>query len=161
MASMTIESPDAPDALKTFGVGADRFGRVALRRAESVVNLVAALFVLVIVHWAAQPPDEDHPYGHEKADYLSAGVEGSLILLAALTIAFSAIGRLLDPQPISDVGIGLSVSVVASAINLVVARKLIAAGREHRSLVLECDGRYLMTDVWTSVGVVMASGSSP
>jgi cation diffusion facilitator family transporter len=129
--------------------------------AESVVNLVAALFVLVIVHWAAQPPDEDHPYGHEKADYLSAGVEGSLILLAALTIAYSAIGRLLDPQPISDVGIGLSVSVVASAINLVVARKLIAAGREHRSLVLECDGRHLMTDVWTSVGVVMASGSSP
>jgi cation diffusion facilitator family transporter len=122
--------------------------------AESVVNLVAALFALVIVHWAARPPDEDHPYGHEKADYLSAGVEGSLILLAALTIAYSAVGRLLDPQPISDVGIGLSVSVVASAINLVVARKLMAAGREHRSLVLEADGRHLMTDVWTSVGVV-------
>jgi cation diffusion facilitator family transporter len=122
--------------------------------AESVVNLVAALFALVIVHWAARPPDEDHPYGHEKADYLSAGVEGSLILLAALTIAYSATRRLLDPQPISDVGIGLSVSVVASAINLVVARKLMAAGREHRSLVLESDGRHLMTDVWTSVGVV-------
>jgi cation diffusion facilitator family transporter len=96
----------------------------------------------------------DHPYGHEKADYLSAGVEGSLILLAALTIAYSATQRLLDPQPISDVGIGLSVSVAASAINLVVARKLMAAGREHRSLVLEADGRHLMTDVWTSVGVV-------
>jgi cation diffusion facilitator family transporter len=122
--------------------------------AESVVNLAAALFALVIVHWAARPPDEDHPYGHEKADYLSAGVEGSLILLAALTIAYSATQRLLDPQPISDVGIGLSVSVAASAINLVVARKLMAAGREHRSLVLEADGRHLMTDVWTSVGVV-------
>jgi cation diffusion facilitator family transporter len=122
--------------------------------AESVVNLVAALFALVIVHWAARPPDEDHPYGHEKADYLSAGVEGSLILLAAVTIAYSAIGRLLDPQPISDVGVGLSVSVVASAINLVVARMLLTAGREHRSLVLEADGRHLMTDVWTSVGVV-------
>jgi len=122
--------------------------------AESVVNLVAAVIALVIVHRAARPPDEDHPYGHEKADYLSAGVEGSLILLAALTIAFSAIPRLLDPQPISDVGIGLSVSVGASAINLVLARMLIAAGREHRSIVLEADGRHLMTDVWTSVGVV-------
>jgi cation diffusion facilitator family transporter len=122
--------------------------------AESVVNLVAALFALVIVHWAAIPPDEDHPYGHEKADYLSAGVEGSLILLAAITIAYSAVRRLLDPQPISAVGIGVSVSIVASAINLVVARKLVAAGREQRSLVLEADGRHLMTDVWTSVGVV-------
>jgi cation diffusion facilitator family transporter len=110
------------------------------------------------VHWAARPPDEDHPYGHEKADYLSAGVEGSLILLAALTVAYPAIGRLLDPQPISDGAIGLSVSVVASAINLVVARKLIAAGREHRSLVLESDGQHLMTDVWTSVGVVIGVG---
>lgn len=122
--------------------------------AESVVNLVAALFALVIVHWAARPPDEDHPYGHEKADYLSAGVEGLLILLAAVTIAYTATRRLLDPQPISDVGIGLAVSVVASTINLMVARVLIAAGREHRSLVLEADGRHLMTDVWTSVGVV-------
>ena len=123
--------------------------------AESLVNLVAALFALVIVHWAARPPDEDHPYGHEKADYLSAGVEGSLILVAALTIAFAATRRLLDPQPISDVGIGLTVSVAASAINFAVARVLIAAGREHRSLVLEADGRHLMTDVWTSVGVVV------
>ena len=122
--------------------------------AESVVNLVAALFALVIVHWAARPPDEDHPYGHEKADYLAAGVEGSLILLAAVTIAVSATRRLLDPQPIGDVGIGLTVSVVASAINLAVARILLRAGREHRSLVLEADGRHLMTDVWTSIGVV-------
>lgn len=122
--------------------------------AESVVNLVTALFALVIVHWAARPPDEDHPYGHEKADYLSAGVEGGLILVAAATIAVSAT-RLLDPQPLSDLGIGLSVSVVVSAINLIVARKLMAAGREHRSLVLEPDGRHLMTDVWTSVGVVI------
>jgi cation diffusion facilitator family transporter len=107
------------------------------------------------VRWAARPPDEEHAYGHEKADYLSAGVEGSLILLAALTIALSAVRRVLDPQPISEVGIGLTVSVAASAINLVVARRLITAGREHRSLVLEADGRHLMTDVWTSVGVVV------
>jgi cation diffusion facilitator family transporter len=126
--------------------------------AESLVNLAAALFALVIVHWAARPPDEEHPYGHEKADYLSAGVEGLLVLLAAVTIAFSATRRLLDPQPISDVGVGLTISIAASAINLVVARMLIAAGREHRSIVLEADGRHLMTDVWTSVGVVAGVG---
>jgi len=123
--------------------------------AESLVNLAAALFALFIVHWASRPPDEDHPYGHDKADYLSAAVEGSLILVAAVTIAVSAVRRLIDPQPISDVGIGIAVSLAASMVNLVVARVLISAGREHRSLVLEADGRHLMTDVWTSAGVVV------
>jgi cation diffusion facilitator family transporter len=123
--------------------------------AESVVNLVAASFALVIVHWAARPPDEDHAYGHEKADYLSAGVEGALILLAAVTIGVSSVGRLIDPKPLSDVGIGVAVSVVASLVNLGVARTLMAAGREHGSLTLEADGRHLMTDVWTSVGIVL------
>ena len=123
--------------------------------AESVVNLVAASFALVIVHWAARPPDEDHAYGHEKADYLSAGVEGALILLAAVTIGVSAVARLMDPKPLSDVGIGIAVSVVASLVNLGVARTLMTAGREHGSLTLESDGRHLMTDVWTSVGIVV------
>jgi cation diffusion facilitator family transporter len=155
---LSVAAALATIALKTLAWALTGSVGLLSDAAESVVNLVAALFALVIVHWAARPPDEDHPYGHEKADYLSAGVEGSLILLAALTIAYSAIGRLLDPQPIGDVAVGLSVSVVASAINLVVARKLIAAGREHRSLVLESDGRHLMTDVWTSVGVVIGVG---
>jgi cation diffusion facilitator family transporter len=123
--------------------------------AESVVNLVAAVFALVVVHWAARPADEEHAYGHEKADYLSAGVEGALILLAAVVIAYSAIGRLLHPHGISDVGVGLAVSVVASLINLAVARTLISEGKRYRSLVLEADGRHLMTDVWTSAGVVV------
>jgi cation diffusion facilitator family transporter len=123
--------------------------------AESVVNLVAAVFALVVVYWAARPADEEHAYGHEKADYLSAGVEGALILVAAIVIGYSAVGRLLNPQGISDVGVGLSVSVMASLINLVVARVLIAEGKRHRSVVLEADGRHLMTDVWTSVGVVV------
>jgi cation diffusion facilitator family transporter len=122
--------------------------------AESVVNLVAALFALIVVQWSARPPDEEHAYGHEKADYLSAGVEGGLILLAAGTIAFSAVERLTNPQALSDVGLGLGASVVASAVNLAVARVLITAGQEHRSLPLEADGRHLMTDVWTSIGVV-------
>lgn len=123
--------------------------------AESVVNLVAAVFALVVVTWAARPPDEEHAYGHEKADYLSAGVEGGLILVAAVSIAYGSIGRLIDPEPIRDVAIGIGVSVVASSINLAVARLLIREGRTHRSLTLEADGRHLMTDVWTSVGVVV------
>ncbi|HEX8854683.1 MAG TPA: cation diffusion facilitator family transporter [Thermoleophilaceae bacterium] len=123
--------------------------------AESVVNLVAAVFALVVVHWASRPPDEEHAYGHEKADYLSAGVEGALILFAAVGIAYSAIGRLINPEPLSDVALGLGVSVAASAINLFVARKLITTGRSSNSIVLEADGRHLMTDVWTSAGVVV------
>jgi cation diffusion facilitator family transporter len=126
--------------------------------AESVVNLVAAVFALIVVRWAARPADEEHAYGHEKADYLSAGVEGSLILVAAVTIAYTAIGRLVDPQPLEDVGVGLGVSVVASLVNFAVARILISVGREERSIVLEADGRHLMTDVWTSVGVVAGIG---
>ncbi len=123
--------------------------------AESVVNLVAAIFALVAVQWAARPPDEDHAYGHEKADFLSAGVEGALILLAAVTIGTSAVDRLLNPAPIDNVGVGLAVSAVASLVNLAVARVLIRAGRDERSLILQADGRHLMADVWTSVGVVL------
>ena len=122
--------------------------------AESVVNLVAASFALVVVHWADRPPDEEHAYGHEKADYLSAGLEGALILIAAVTIGVTAVRRLVDPQPLSDVGIGLAVSLVATAVNLLVARVLIRTGGEYRSLTVEADGRHLMTDVWTSLGVV-------
>ena len=123
--------------------------------AESVVNLVAAVFGLAVLHWSQRPADEEHAYGHEKADYLAAGVEGSLILVAAVAIGYAAVGRLINPQPLTDVGAGLVVSTVASAINLGVARMLLRVGREHRSLVLEADGQHLMTDVWTSVGVVI------
>jgi len=122
--------------------------------AESVVNLVAAVFALIVVRWAARPADEEHAYGHEKADYLSAGVEGALITVAAGTIAYTAIGRLANPQPLEHVGVGLALSVVASLLNYGVARTLIRVGREENSIVLEADGRHLMTDVWTSVGVV-------
>jgi cation diffusion facilitator family transporter len=124
--------------------------------AESVVNLVAALVALVVVQFSTRPPDEEHAYGHEKADYLSAGVEGALILLAAATIGYTAIDRLLHPQEIESVGIGVAVSVGASLINLAVGIVLIRAGREHRSIVLEADGRHLITDVVTTAGVVVA-----
>jgi len=123
--------------------------------AESVVNLVAAMVALAVILWSTRPPDEDHSYGHEKADYLSAGFEGGLILLAAVTIAYAAIGRLIDPTALTDVGAGLAVSLAATLVNLVVGRYLLKAGREEESMTLEADGKHLMTDVWTSVGVVV------
>ncbi len=123
--------------------------------AESVVNLVAAIVAMAALRWAVKPADEEHAFGHAKAEYFSAGVEGALIFLAAVTIGVTAIGRLLDPQPIDDVGIGLAVSAVASSINLAVGFLLLRAGRRERSIVLEADGKHLMTDVWTSVGVIV------
>jgi cation diffusion facilitator family transporter len=123
--------------------------------AESLVNLAAAVMALAILRWAAAPEDEEHPFGHGKAEYFAAGIEGALILVAALTIAWAAIGRLADPQPIEQVGIGVVFSVAAAAVNLVVALVLMRAGRDHRSITLEADGRHLLTDVWTSAGVVI------
>jgi len=123
--------------------------------AESVVNLVAALFALAALHWALKPADEEHAYGHAKAEYFSAGVEGALILVAAAAIAITAVDRLFHPQPIEDVGIGLAVSVVASLINLAAGFLLLRTGRAERSITLEADGKHLMTDVWTSVGVII------
>ncbi|MGE4425325.1 MAG: cation diffusion facilitator family transporter [Solirubrobacteraceae bacterium] len=123
--------------------------------AESVVNLVAASVGLLAVVWASRPPDAEHAYGHEKANYLAAAFEGALILLAAVTIAYAAIGRLLDPTEVEDVGVGLTIAGVASVLNLVMARALLRAGREERAMALEADGKHLLTDVWTSVGVVV------
>ncbi|HEX3327254.1 MAG TPA: cation diffusion facilitator family transporter [Actinomycetota bacterium] len=122
---------------------------------ESVVNLFAAFFALVVVHWAARPADEEHAYGHEKADYLAAAVESLLILGAAATIGYLAVQRLLHPVQLSHIGLGVAVSAAASVINLVVARTLIGEGKRQRSIVLEADGRHLMTDVWTSAGVIV------
>lgn len=123
--------------------------------AESIVNLVAASVALATLHWASQPPDPDHPYGHEKAEYFSAGLEGGMILLAAASIAWFALERLLHPAALQDVAVGLAVSAVASGINLWVGVQLVRAGRRHRSIVLEADGRHLLTDVWTSGGVIV------
>lgn len=122
---------------------------------ESLVNLVAAIVALAVLTIAARPPDDEHAYGHDKVEYFSSGVEGALILIAALSIIYSAFGRLLDPRPIEQVGLGLAISVGASAINLVVARILMQAGRHYHSITLEADAHHLMTDVWTSVGVVV------
>lgn len=122
--------------------------------AESVVNLVAAIVAMAALRWATKPADEEHAYGHAKAEYFSAGVEGALIFVAALSIAVTAIARLVNPQPLSHVGAGLAVSGLASVINLSVGYLLLRAGRRARSIVLEADGKHLITDVWTSVGVI-------
>ena len=103
---------------------------------------------------AAQPPDEDHPYGHHKAEYFSSGFEGVMIVVAALAICAAAAQRLFDPQPLEDVGLGLALSLVSSALNGALAFAMLRKAREHRSMALEADARHLYTDVWTSLGVV-------
>ena len=122
---------------------------------ESVVNLAGTMMALAMISLAALPPDEDHAYGHGKAEYFSAGFEGLLILVAAMAIGATAIMRLFDPRPLEQVGIGLAVSLAASLLNLVTALILRAAGRRYRSLTLEADAHHLLTDVWTSAGVIV------
>ena len=125
---------------------------------ESFVNLAGAIMALWMLTLAALPADDDHAHGHGKAEYFSSAFEGFLILLAALSIGYTAIIRLMNPQPLEAVGAGLLVSVVASVINFAVARILMRVGREHRSITLEADAHHLMTDVWTSIGVIGGVG---
>lgn len=122
---------------------------------ESLVNLAGAIFALMMVTWAAQPPDADHPYGHHKAEYFSSGFEGVLILVAALAIMAAAVHRFFNPQPLEQLGLGLGLSVVSSALNGALAVAMLRKAREHRSMALEGDARHLITDVWTSGGVVV------
>ncbi|HEX2728883.1 MAG TPA: cation diffusion facilitator family transporter [Rubrobacteraceae bacterium] len=123
--------------------------------AESVVNLVAAVTALWALTLAARPPDEEHAFGHNKAEYFSSGLESALILIAAVLIAATAVPRLFEPQPLENIGVGLAVTLVAATINGGVALVLLRAGRRLRSITLEADARHLLTDVWTSVGVVL------
>jgi cation diffusion facilitator family transporter len=122
---------------------------------ESLVNLAGAMFALTMVTVADQPADADHPYGHHKAEYFSSGFEGVLIVVAALAIIWAAGHRLLDPQPLEDVGLGLALSVASSVLNGALAFAMLRKAREHRSMALEADARHLITDVWTSAGVVV------
>ncbi len=122
---------------------------------ESVVNLVAAVVALAALTIASIPPDEDHAYGHSKAEYFSSGFEGALILLAAGSIAWTAIPRLVNPQPLEQVWIGLGISALAALVNLGVSRILLHAGRTYNSITLEANAHHLMTDVWTSAGVIV------
>jgi cation diffusion facilitator family transporter len=125
---------------------------------ESLVNLVGAMMALAMLTIAARPEDEDHAYGHGKAEYFSSGVEGTLILVAAVSIIVAAIPRLITPKPLEQIGVGLAVSVGASLVNLTVALILRRASKRHNSITLEANSNHLMTDVWTSVGVVVGVG---
>ena len=127
---------------------------------ESLVNLLAAIVALWALWVAARPADEEHAYGHTKAEYFSSGFEGALVVIAAASILATAIPRLMDPRPVEDVGVGLAISALASVINLGVARVLFGAGRRYHSITLEADAHHLMTDVWTSVGVILGVGAA-
>jgi len=126
---------------------------------ESVVNLVGALMALAMLTIAARPADDEHAYGHSKAEYFSSGAEGMLILVAAVSIIVTAIPRFITPKPLEQVGLGLGVSVAASLVNLAVGLILLKAGKRYNSITLEADAQHLMTDVWTSAGVLAGVGA--
>ncbi len=148
-------------AITTIGLKTGAFlitGSVGLLSdaAESLVNLVAAVMALVALSVAARPPDESHNYGHGKVEYFSAGLEGLLIFVASAAIMATSINRFLNPQELQSVGIGLVISGAATGVNLAVGLLLVRVGTRHRSLTLTADGKHLLTDVWTSAGVIVA-----
>lgn len=126
--------------------------------AESLVNLTAALIAFAALTVAGRPPDDTHAYGHDKVEYFSSGAEGTLIIIAAGTIIFAAVQRLLNPQELTNLGLGSAIALLASGINFVVSRIMLRVARQHDSIALEADAHHLMTDVWTSVGVVAGVG---
>jgi cation diffusion facilitator family transporter len=151
-------------ALVTIGIKATAYvvtGSVGLLSdaVEGLVNLAGALMALAMLGVAARPPDEDHAYGHSKAEYFSSVVEGTLILVAAVSIAAAGVERLWHPHPIEQIGVGLAISALATVINLAVATVILRAGRRYRSVTLEADAHHLLADVWTSVGVILGVGA--
>lgn len=122
---------------------------------ESFVNLFAAIVALILLHISEKPADRGHEYGHGKAEYFSSAIEGALILIAAFSIIYTSVPRILNPQPLENLGIGTLYSIGASLINLFAGLTLIRNGKKHKSMILEADGKHLLTDVWTSAGVIV------
>lgn len=125
---------------------------------ESGINLVAALAAYMALWYSSRPADLGHTYGHEKIEFFSSGLEGGLIIIAAIGIVQTAVRRLLHPVPLAALGLGTFISVIAAGVNLIVAQILLRVGRKHGSIILEADGHHLMTDVWTTVAVIVAIG---
>jgi cation diffusion facilitator family transporter len=151
-------------ALTTMGLKAGAYlltGSVGLLSdaLESLVNLAGAIMVLSMLKVAARPADDNHAYGHSKAEYFSSGFEGSLILVAAGSIIYTAIKRLIEPQPLEQLGVGLLVLMLASLVNLVVSIVMRRAGKKHNAIALTANAHHLMTDVWTSLGVLVGVGA--
>ena len=151
---LSVVAALATIGLKTWAWGVTGSVGLLSDAMESLVNLASALFALLMVSIARRPADEDHPSGHTKAEYFSSGFEGMLIAAAAVSIIWAAVLRFAHPQPLESLGWGVTLSVASSAINGLLAWRMMAGARQHRSIVLEADARHLMTDVWTSVGVV-------
>jgi cation diffusion facilitator family transporter len=122
---------------------------------EGLVNLFAAILAFVVLTYAAEAPDREHNFGHEKAEFFSSGIEGALIFVAAGAIVWAAVPRLFVPRPLEELGVGLAIAVVAAAANAACAWAMLRGAREHRSITLEADARHLLTDVWTTAGVVV------
>jgi cation diffusion facilitator family transporter len=154
MAYLSIATSIATLALKFGAYGLTGAVSLLSDALEALVNMAAGLVALGALTIAERPPDEDHPYGHDKVEYFSSGVEGVLILVAALAIAWTAVGRLLHPAELGELGVGLVIAGVAAVLNLVTSRLMMRVARQHDSIVLEADAKHLMTDVWTSAGVI-------
>lgn len=152
---MSIIAALATIALKAVAYGLTNSVGLLSDALESLVNLAGAVIALFILTIAARPPDDEHAYGHGKVEYFSSGAEGALILVAALSIMIAAVNRLLNARELQQLEWGLVASVLASLINWVVARRLASAAKVHRSITLEADARHLMTDVWTTGGVII------
>lgn len=155
---LSIAAALATIALKTFAWQVTGSVGLLSDAAESLVNLAAAIIALMALRLAIKPPDRNHNFGHSKAEYFSAAAEGAMIFVAAGVIILTAVQRFLEPQPLENVGVGLLVSVVSSILNGTVAWVLLRAGKRYRSMTLTADGKHLLTDVWTSVGVVVGVG---
>jgi cation diffusion facilitator family transporter len=153
-AALSIAAALATIALKTLAWWLTGSVGLLSDAIEGTINLAGATVALAMISVAARPPDEDHAYGYTKAEYFSSGLEGTLILIAAIAIGIAAVDRLIAPRPLENVGPALAVSAAASLINYLVARRLYRAGDHYRSIALEADARHLMTDVWTSAGVI-------
>ena len=152
---LSVAAALATIALKTYAWQVTGSVGMLSDALESLINLAAALLALSMLRLAAAPPDAAHPYGRFKAEYFASGIEGALIVFAAVSIAYAAVPRLADPQPIEAPLLGIAVSALASAINLACGRLLISAGKRLHSIALEADGHHLMTDVWTSAGIIV------
>jgi cation diffusion facilitator family transporter len=155
-AALSIATAFVTIALKTLAWKMTGSVGLLSDAAESVVNLAAAVIAFWALSLAARPPDEGHPHGHSKAEYFASAAEGFLIFAAAVWICVAAWGRLRAPQPLERVSLGLAISIVASVLNGTVAAVLLSAGRRLHSITLRADGRHLLTDVWTSAGVLFA-----